>query len=160
MYRTLPHFEASVMKQAQIDRHLLPLQQELHRIGLKHKQLTRSGQTVSADELAKKKLMTDLVSVLRCRNQPIPINDVHEFSFLFLQEYYKRRPTCDIFNLDPSAVLNILSKVDCFPDNVKDQATKVRDDIRNPWAHAVMEEWTDIKMGEDRENGNNYEKQW
>ena len=73
---------------------------------------------------------------------------MHEFSFLFLQEFYKKRPTCDIFTLDPSAVLNVLSKAQCFPDKVKDQASKTRDDIRNPWAHAVIEEWTDIKMDE------------
>ena len=72
----------------------------------------------------------------RMKNQPIAINDEHEFSHLFLQEFYKKQPNCDISNHDPSAILNIFSKASFIDEDIRNQAAKVRDEVRNRWAHA------------------------
>ena len=49
-------------------------------------------------------------------------------------------------NLDASAILNILSKAECFPDSIKKQSVIVRDNVRNKWAHAILSDWTVYKL--------------
>ena len=83
-----------------------------------------------------------ICKLLEGKNQPIAIKNEHEFSHLYLQEFYKKESKCCITNLDASAILNILSKSDCFSDFVNVQASKVRDRVRNKWAHAIVENWT------------------
>ena len=82
----------------------------------------------------KRKAMKDQLN--RMKNEPIAINDEHEFSHLFLQEFYKKQPSCNISNHDPSAILNILSKAFFIDEIIRNQAGKVRDEVGNQWAHA------------------------
>ena len=119
MYRALPHYEATVQQRAQ---------------NLKPAQLTNLQKS------------PNLQALLKGKHQPIPINNEHELAHLYLQEYYKKQTGCNILNLDASAILNILSKAEVFPDNIKKQAAKVRDEVRNKWAHAIISEWTAIKL--------------
>ena len=42
--------------------------------------------------------------------------------------------------------MNILSKAECFPDNIRKQAARVRDEVRNKWAHAIVNDWTSTKL--------------
>ena len=87
-----------------------------------------------------------LTKILQGKSQPIPIMDEHELAFIYLQEFYKKQAGCNIQNLDAGAILNILSKAACFPDNIRIQSAKVRDNVRNQWAHAVIQEWTPSKL--------------
>jgi DNA-binding NtrC family response regulator len=41
-----------------------------------------------------------------------------------------------------------MSKADCFNDSIKKQAAKVRDQVRNPWAHAVINDWSQTKLND------------
>ena len=67
------------------------------------------------------------------RNQPIPIRNEHELAHLFLSEFYKKQKSCSISSLDIKAILRILSSASCFPKNVKMQAQRVEDKVRELW---------------------------
>ena len=84
--------------------------------------------------------------LLQAKNQPIPIRNEHELAHLYLQDFYKKQPTCNILTLDAGAILNIMSKAECFSDAIKKQAVKVRDNVRNKWAHAVINEWSTTRL--------------
>ena len=66
---------------------------------------------------------------------------------IFLQEFYKKQP-CGIGDLDAAANLLILSKPYCFSEAIKKQAVKVRETVRNEWAHPTIQDWTEEKRGE------------
>ena len=89
-----------------------------------------------------------ICKLLEGKNQPIAIKNEHKFSHLYLQEFHKKESKCCITNLHASAILNILSKSDCFSDFVNVQASKVRDRVRNKWAHAIVENWTPTYFSE------------
>ena len=95
-----------------------------------------------------KKSTEDTIAILEGKNQPIPITNENEIAFLYLQEFYKKKANCDISKLDAGAILNIFNKAVCFTQNVRDQAGKIRENIRNQWAHAVMDEWTETTVDE------------
>ena len=82
-------------------------------------------------------------ALLEGKNQPIPITNEHQVSYLYLQEYYKKQSPCDIQTLDAGAILNILAKASLSSQDTREQAAKVRDMVRNKWAHAVLKDWTD-----------------
>ena len=50
-------------------------------------------------------------------------------------------------NKNAGAILNILAKSSAFPAAIKAQAAKVRDVVRNQWAHAIIEDWDDALLG-------------
>ena len=52
-------------------------------------------------------------------NQPIPINDEHEFAHLYLEEIYSILADCNILKLDMGAVVTILSKASCFSKEIR-----------------------------------------
>ena len=83
--------------------------------------------------------------LLQTTNQPIPIHDEDEMSFLFFQEFYQKEKFCQIIELDGLAILNIISKSAFFPSNIRTQASTVRD-MRIEWERGLVEEWD-----EDRE---------
>ena len=132
LYRALPHYEAT-FKNLQTER-----KQHIQKL---KKQLENSRQKGH-----EKKKIEDKIQLLNSKSQPIPIIDEEEMAYLFLQEYYKKQPKCAISTLDPSAVLNILSKASSFALDIQRQAAKVRDEVRNPWAHAVIGDWQEAKM--------------
>ena len=78
-------------------------------------------------------------------NKPIPIRDEHELSRLYLQEYYKDELDCAISKVDPGGILRVIKNASCFPDNVRKLAEDVRE-VRNKWAHAVLEQWDDAMV--------------
>ena len=84
--------------------------------------------------------------LVQSKSQPVPVLNEDELSFLYLQEFYKQQPSCDINKLDIGAILNILAKASCFTDIVRKQAASIRDNIRNQWAHAIINDWTNTKM--------------
>ncbi|CAC5372905.1 unnamed protein product [Mytilus coruscus] len=67
-----------------------------------------------------------------------------EFSKLFLKtfmaQYTALDDTCDL-----SALLGIILSIDKFPQTVRNVASKVRSDVRNPWAHCNFDEWDSLK---------------
>ena len=115
-YRALPNYEKTVLQ--------------------RKKKLQLSGQQMTPAQ----------TSLLQGKNQAIVITTVDELAHLYLQEFYNKRTQCDISELDIGAILNIFAKASCFPVNIKKQASKVRDDVRNKWAHAVIQDWTSTKM--------------
>ena len=136
-YRALPHYEAMVKKRSK-DHREKSLKQP--------KEMTCDS--VSNCQCVCKKTNCKICKLLEGKNQPIPIKNEHEFSHLYLQEFYKKESKCSITNLDASAILNILSKSDCFSHSVNVQASKVRDRVRNKWAHAIVENWTPTYFSE------------
>ena len=86
--------------------------------------------------------------LLQGRNQPIPIRNEDEFAHLFLSEFYKKQQSCNISNLDLSAILKILRAASCFPKEVKVLASKVEDKVRQLWNLAVFEIWTEQRTNE------------
>ena len=133
-FRSLPHYVVTAQQlQSKRQQHLPKLRSEL-------------AHAIKHDAPEKRKLIEDTIKLLQAKNQPIPISDEHEISYLYLQEYYKKHSKCDITKLDASAILNILSKSSAFTGCMKAQAAKVRDDVRNPWAHAIIDDWNDALM--------------
>ena len=72
--------------------------------------------------------------------QAIPVKNESELAHLYLPEYYKNKPSCDILQLDCWAVLNILANSSGFSGDVRKQAASVRD-VRREWERAVVDEW-------------------
>ena len=75
-------------------------------------------------------------------NQPIPINNEHEFAHLYLEEIYNKLPGCNMLELNLDAILTILSKASCFPEIQRKQASKVRE-VRKKWLCSNMDRWTE-----------------
>ena len=86
--------------------------------------------------------------LLQGRNQPIPIRNEDELAHLFLSEFYKKQQSCNISNLDLSAILKILRAASCFPKEVKVLASKVEDKVRQLWNLAIFEMWTEQRTNE------------
>ena len=131
-YRALPHYEDAIKKRKELQK---TLEQDLE----KKLKEDRSKQE-------KTKLRQQLQQLNKLNNEPIEINSADEMGFLYLPEYYKKQPSCHISKLDASAILNIMSKASCFHQTIKNQAAKVRDSVRNQWAHAIINQWTDQMM--------------
>ena len=77
------------------------------------------------------------------KNLPIPVNDEHELSRLYLQEFYNKEQDCSISKLDPGAIFRILKGASCFRSGqgqIKAKAEALRE-LRNKWAHAMIEQW-------------------
>ena len=74
-------------------------------------------------------------------NQPIPIKNEHEFAHLYLEEAYSHLSGCRILELNMDAILTILSKASCFPENLRKQASAVKD-LRNHWLCSTLDHWT------------------
>ena len=72
--------------------------------------------------------------------QAIPVKNESEVAHLYLPEYYKNKPSCDVLQLDCWAVLNILANSSGFTGDVRKQAESVRD-VRREWETAVVDEW-------------------
>ena len=47
---------------------------------------------------------------------------------------------------DGSAALNVIEKASCFSSAVRDAAKKIRQKLRNPWAHCNSDEWKNNKF--------------
>ena len=75
-------------------------------------------------------------------NQPIAIKNEHELAHLYLDEVYSKLPGCNISNLNMDAILAILSRASCFSENLREQASLVRNAVRNKWLCSNMELWT------------------
>ena len=74
-------------------------------------------------------------------NQPIPIKNEHEFAHLYLEEVYSNLSRCNILELGLDALLTILSKASCFPEELRKQALIVRQ-LRNKWLCSNSDYWT------------------
>ena len=78
--------------------------------------------------------------LIKTTNQPIPLQNPDEMGYLYLPEFYKKKKFCHILELDGLAMLNILTKSEFFPPNIRNQAIIVRD-IRTEWERGLVEEW-------------------
>ena len=79
------------------------------------------------------------------KNLPIPVNDEHELSRLYIQEFYNKEQDCSISKLDPGAIFKILKSASCFASGqglIKATAGPLCE-VRNKWAHAMIEQWDD-----------------
>ena len=47
-----------------------------------------------------------------------------------------------VYTADSGTLLNILTRASCFPDSVRSNAARVRDGVRNSWAHGRYKMWT------------------
>ena len=119
-YRALPHYEKNVTKRKS--------QNQLERL----KRNPRKNKAT--------------IDLLEGKNQPIPIFNEHQLAFLYLQEFYKKYDGCNISKLDSGALLNVLARASIFPDAIRLQAAQVRDTVRNRWAHAVIDDWSEDEM--------------
>ena len=78
---------------------------------------------------------------LKGNNQPIPIKNEDEFAHLFLEDGYSHLSRCNILVLNLGAILTVLSKASCFPEDLRNQALSVMD-VRNSWLCSEMNNWT------------------
>jgi len=99
-YRALPQYENIVLQRKQ------NIQQNLQQMSPDQKLLLK--------ELLKKLLGTKIQSIprnedelshlykqlLQGKSQPVPINTEDELAYLYLQEFYKQKTSCDITELD------------------------------------------------------------
>ena len=81
------------------------------------------------------------------KNIPILVKSEHELSRIYLQEFYSKEKDCSINQLDPGAIFRIFKGASCFSAQIKSQAEVVRE-VRNEWAHAVMDKWDDQLLKE------------
>ena len=132
-FRAIPHYESAV-KQRDQSQGVIQHNLQCQFCQSQHKKVCKSCKCCPVGDL------------LKAKNIPIPIKDENELAHLYLQEFYNKQPSCNILNLDAGAILNILSKAECFPDNIRKQAARVRDEVRNKWAHAIVNDWTSTKL--------------
>ena len=78
---------------------------------------------------------------MRGDNQPIPIKNEHEIAHLYLGEVYNHLFGCNILQLNMDAILTILSKASSFPENLRKQASVVKE-VRNKWLCSNLDHWT------------------
>ena len=74
-------------------------------------------------------------------NSPVAIQGVDQLARLYCREFM-RNQAVTLATMDSSSLLNILTKASCFPGPVRRAAARVRDDVRNRWAHDPYEAWT------------------
>ena len=133
-YRALPHHDLTVeLRQMHLEMHLEQTQHSEKGAGTAGKRDPER---------------TKNSGLLQGRNQPIPIRNEDELAHLFLSEFYKKQQSCNISNLDLSAILKILRAASCFPKEVKVLASKVEDKVRQLWNLAVFEMWTEQRTNE------------
>ena len=60
----------------------------------------------------------------------------------------KSTANCDISELKMDALLTILSKSSCFPDQTRKLSTTVRKEVRNRWLSSNTELWTEDAMSD------------
>ena len=133
-YRALPHHDLTVeLRQMHLEMHL---EQTQH--------IEKGAGTAGKRDPER----TKNSGLLQGRNQPIPIRNEDELAHLFLSEFYKKQQSCNISNLDLSAILKILRAASCFPKEVKVLASKVEDKVRQLWNLAIFEMWTEQRTNE------------
>ena len=64
-----------------------------------------------------------------------------EFCLLFCREFVKSQQLT-LATADSSSLLNLLTRASCFPRAVREAAARVRDEVRNLWAHGNYETWS------------------
>ena len=60
-----------------------------------------------------------------------------------ISTWMKSTANCDISELKMDALLTILSKSSCFPDQTRKLSTTVRKEVRNRWLSSNTELWTE-----------------
>ena len=143
-YRALPHYEGTLANRQQACRtQITQFERRLKHLEGTQKALKKRGQPFPDKD---KQELDNIKNRALGKNQPIKITNEHELAFIFLQEFYKKESGCNIPKLDPGAILNIMTKASCFSNEMREQTKKVRDEVRNSWAHAVIENWDQIKL--------------
>ena len=74
-------------------------------------------------------------------NTPVVVHNVDELALLYCREFVKTK-CLTIGTADSSSLLNMLAKASCFPPPIREAATRVRDEVRNLWAHGNYHIWT------------------
>ena len=131
--------EAETQKDVVERKKLLRRQEELERKKEKYKQ-EREEQALLREQL-EKEFPEKNEKFLTGDNQPININDEHEFAHLYLSEVYSTYPGCNILELKMDALLTILSQASCFPEDLREQASEVKK-VRNKWLCSSSDYWT------------------
>ena len=72
------------------------------------------------------------------------MNTLDEFARLYCQEFLKNKEF-HLATADSSSLLNILARASCFPEELRQKAGKVRDEVRNFWAHHDYTVWTEAE---------------
>ena len=72
----------------------------------------------------------------------------HELAKLFMKKEMVKFKRITDPTFDGSAALNVIEKASCFSSAVRDAAKKIRQKLRNPWAHCKSDEWTESKYKE------------
>ena len=74
-------------------------------------------------------------------NTPVVIHNVDEFCLLFCREFVKSQQMT-LATADSSSLLNMLARASSFPLAVREAAARVRDEVRNLWAHGNYQTWS------------------
>ena len=61
-------------------------------------------------------------------NLPVTVNSVDELAALYAQQF-QRSASFTISTADSSSLLNILAKASCFPQDIRQAAARVRDQV-------------------------------
>ena len=59
----------------------------------------------------------------------------------YFREFNKTK-NLTIETADSGTLLNVLARASCFPDSVRKTAARVKDEVRNSWAHGRYHMWT------------------
>ena len=136
-YTALPHYKTFVRKREE-----------------KVKERMTTKEQLKTELKLKLKLISEIPEIpeqnrefLKGDNQPIPIKNEHEFAHLYLEEAYSHLAGCDILELNMDANFIILSNASCFGEDLRQQASIVREE-RNKWLCSIMDQWTKDKTSE------------
>ena len=74
-------------------------------------------------------------------NTPVTVDNTDQLALLYCREFVRTKGLT-IDTADSSSLLNMLSKASCFPPPVREAAARLRDEVRNLWAHGNYDIWT------------------
>ena len=150
-FKALPHYEAFVRKrEKEVNQRIdegkaaaiaLERWEEYFKMARKDRGKAARGKTeeeieseIQRHKQTKKQIDREIPKqirkFLRGDNQPIPIKNEHEIAHLYLGEVYNHLFGCNILQLNMDAILTILSKASFFPENLRKQASVVKE-VRN-----------------------------
>ena len=74
-------------------------------------------------------------------NTPVTVDNTDQLALLYCREFVRTRGLT-IGTADSSSLLNMLARASCFPSPVRVKAARVREEVRNLWAHGDHNIWT------------------
>ena len=72
----------------------------------------------------------------------------HDLAKLYLKPHMATFSCITDESFDTSAALSVITYCCAFPLNLQDAAASVRDEVRNPWGHCNITEWTEQKFND------------